>query len=61
VQTPLTLVQALEGWFDRDVRSCRANLVFDPSQSDEEIDEENTVAMASRRTSRSALPPATSA
>jgi PDZ domain-containing protein len=45
VQTPLTLVQALEGWFDRDVAVVPRDLVFDPSQSDQEIDEENTVAM----------------
>ena len=45
VQAPLTLVQALEGWWDRDVAVVPRDLVFDPEQSDEEIDEENTAAM----------------
>ena len=45
VQAPLTLLQALGGWFDRDVAVVPRDLVFDPQQSDEEIDEKNTAAM----------------
>jgi PDZ domain-containing protein len=45
VQTPITLVEALEGWIDRDVAVVPRELVFDPEQTDEEIDEENTEAM----------------
>jgi PDZ domain-containing protein len=45
VQTPMTLVQALEGWFDRDIAVVPRDLVFDPEQTDEQIDEENTEAM----------------
>jgi PDZ domain-containing protein len=45
VQTPITLAEALEGWLDRDVAVVPRDLVFDPKQTDEEIDEENTEAM----------------
>jgi PDZ domain-containing protein len=41
----MTLVQALEGWFDRDIAVVPRDLVFDPEQTDEQIDEENTEAM----------------
>ena len=45
VQTPVTLLQAVEGWIDRDVAVVPRDLVFDPEQTDEQIDEENTQAM----------------
>jgi PDZ domain-containing protein len=45
LQTPMTLVQALEGWFDRDVAVVPRDLVFDPQQTDEQIDAENSQAM----------------
>jgi len=45
VHAPITLFQALEGWVDRDVAVVPRDLVFDPKQSDEQIERENTEAM----------------
>jgi PDZ domain-containing protein len=45
LQAPMTLAEALEGWWDRDVAVVPRDLVFDPEQTDEEISEEDKEAM----------------
>jgi PDZ domain-containing protein len=45
VQPSLTLVQALEGWFDDELAVVPREVVFPPGKTDEEVDAENTAAM----------------
>jgi PDZ domain-containing protein len=41
----LTLAQALQGWFARDLAVVPREVVFPPGKSDEEVDQQNTQAM----------------
>ena len=45
VQARLTLVQALRGWFARDLAVVPREVVFPPGRTDEQVDQENKVAM----------------
>ncbi|CAN5256577.1 PDZ domain-containing protein [soil metagenome] len=45
VQPSLTLAQALQGWFARDLAVVPREVVFPPGRTDEEVDEENAAAM----------------
>ena len=46
VQPRLTLVQALQGWFARDLAVVPREVVYPPGKSDEEVDAENEAEMA---------------
>ena len=46
VQPSLTLAQALQGWFSRDLAIVPREVVFPSGRTDEEIDAENAQAMA---------------
>jgi PDZ domain-containing protein len=46
VQPSLTLAQALQGWFARDLAVVPREVVFPAGQTDEEVDAENAAAMA---------------
>lgn len=46
VQPRLTLAQALQGWFERDLAVVPREVVFPPGRSDQEVDAENAAAMA---------------
>ena len=45
VQTPLTLVQALQGWFDDELAIVPRDVVYPPDRTDEQVTEQNTRAM----------------
>ncbi len=45
VQPRLTLAQALQGWFARDLAVVPREVVFPPGRTDEEVDAENAAAM----------------
>ena len=45
VQAKLTLVQALRGWFARDLAVVPREVVFPPGRTDEQVDEANAAAM----------------
>lgn len=45
VQPRLTLAQALQGWFERDLAVVPREVVFPPGQTDEEVNAENQAAM----------------
>ncbi len=45
VQPSLTLAQALQGWFARDLAVVPREVVFPAGRTDEEVDAENTAAM----------------
>lgn len=45
VQPSLTLAQALQGWFERDLAVVPREVVFPPGRSDDQVDEENAAAM----------------
>ena len=45
VQPKLTLVQALRGWFERDLAVVPREVVFPPGRTDEQVNEENAAAM----------------
>ena len=45
VQPRLTLVQALRGWFERDLAVVPREVVFPPGQTDQQVNEENAAAM----------------
>ena len=45
VQPRLTLVQALRGWFARDLAVVPREVVFPPGRTDEQVDEDNAAAM----------------
>ena len=46
VQPRLTLAQALQGWFSRDLAVVPREVVFPPGRTDEQVDEDNAAAMA---------------
>ena len=46
VQPRLTLAQALQGWFERDLAVVPREVVFPPGRTDEQVDAENAAAMA---------------
>lgn len=46
VQPRLTLVQALQGWFERDLAVVPREVVFPPGRTDEQVDEDNAAAMS---------------
>lgn len=41
----LTLARALQGWFDGDLAVVPRDVVYDPDQTDAQVDRENSVAM----------------
>ena len=45
VQPRLTLAQALQGWFERDLAVVPREVVFPPGRTDEQVDAENAAAM----------------
>lgn len=45
VQPSLTLTEALQGWFERDLAVVPREVVFPPGRTDEEVDQENAAAM----------------
>lgn len=45
VQARLTLAQALQGWFARDLAVVPREVVFPPGRTDEQVDKENAQAM----------------
>ena len=45
VQPRLTLAQALQGWFERDLAVVPREVVFPPGRTDEEVNAENEAAM----------------
>ena len=45
VQADLTLVEALRGWFSRDLAVVPREVVYPPGQSDEQVQAQNTEAM----------------
>ena len=45
VQPRLTLAQALQGWFERDLAVVPREVVFPPGRTDEQISEENAASM----------------
>jgi PDZ domain-containing protein len=45
VQPRLTLAQALQGWFERDLAVVPREVVFPPGRSDEQVSQENAEAM----------------
>ena len=45
VQSQLTLAQALQGWFARDLAVVPREIVFPPDRTDEQVDEDNAAAM----------------
>jgi PDZ domain-containing protein len=45
VQAKLTLAQALQGWFARDLAVVPREVVFPPGRTDEQVDQENQQAM----------------
>ena len=45
VQPRLTLAQALQGWFARDLAVVPREVVFPPGRTDEQVDAENAAAM----------------
>lgn len=45
VQPRLTLAQALQGWFERDLAVVPREVVFPPGQSDEQVNQQNAEAM----------------
>ena len=47
VQPRLTLVQALQGWFDRDLAVVPREVVYPPDKTDDQVREENAAAMES--------------
>jgi PDZ domain-containing protein len=51
VQDELTLVQALLGWFDRDLAVVPREVVIPPDQSGEEVEQANAQAMATSQNS----------
>lgn len=51
VQPELTLVQALQGWFSRDLAVVPRDVVYPPGKSDEEVDQDNQAAMAASQNS----------
>ena len=51
VQPQLTLVQALQGWFERDLAVVPREVVYPPGKSDDEVQEENAAAMAASQSS----------
>ena len=46
VQPRLTLAQALQGWFARDLAVVPREVVFPPGRTDEQVDADNAAAMA---------------
>ena len=45
VKPQLTLVQALQGWFARDLAVVPREVVYPPGKTDDEVDEDNAAAM----------------
>ena len=45
VQPSLTLLEALRGWFDRDVAVVPRDVVYPPGQTNEQVNAENTESM----------------
>lgn len=45
VQARLTLAQALQGWFQRDLAVVPREVVFPPGRTDEQVSEENAASM----------------
>lgn len=54
VQSELTLVEALRGWFARDLAVVPRELVYPPGRSDEEVQEQNTELMRASQDSATA-------
>jgi PDZ domain-containing protein len=46
VQPRLTLAQALQGWFERDLAVVPREVVFPPGRTDEQVNADNAAAMA---------------
>jgi PDZ domain-containing protein len=51
VQPDLTLVEALQGWFDRDLAVVPREVVYPPDQSDDEVEQQNAEAMTTSQSS----------
>jgi len=51
VQPDLTLAQALQGWFDRDLAVVPREVVYPPNTSDDEVDQQNAEAMTASQSS----------
>ena len=45
VQSPLTLVEALQGWFDDEFAVVPRDVVYPPDETDQQVTEQNTRAM----------------
>lgn len=54
VQADLTLVEALRGWFSRDLAVVPREVVYPPGQSDEQVQAQNTEAMRTSQESAEA-------
>jgi PDZ domain-containing protein len=51
VEPDLTLVEALRGWFDRDLAVVPREVVYPPDQSDDEVERQNAKAMTTSQSS----------
>ena len=51
VQSPLTLAQAVRGWFDRDLAVVPREALYPPDKSEDEVDRENAEAMEASQSS----------
>lgn len=51
VQAELTLAQALQGWFDRDLAVVPREVVFPPDRTKEQVDQENAASMVESQSS----------